>query len=44
VNRNTIHHGMKVRSGTKYIITKWFRERGFGPMFHRGGVAAAPST
>lgn len=26
-NPSTIHHGMKVRSGTKYIITKWFRER-----------------
>jgi prolyl 4-hydroxylase len=27
VNPNTLHHGMKVRSGTKYIVTKWFRER-----------------
>jgi prolyl 4-hydroxylase len=27
VNTNTIHHGMKVRSGVKYIVTKWFRER-----------------
>ncbi len=27
VNANTIHHGMKVRSGVKYIVTKWFRER-----------------
>lgn len=27
VNPSTIHHGMKVRQGTKYIITKWFRER-----------------
>ncbi len=26
-NLATIHHGMKVRSGTKFIITKWFRER-----------------
>ncbi|HEX8256253.1 MAG TPA: 2OG-Fe(II) oxygenase [Allosphingosinicella sp.] len=26
-NVNTLHHGMKVRSGTKYIITKWFREK-----------------
>ena len=26
-NEATLHHGMKVRSGTKYIITKWFRER-----------------
>ncbi len=27
VNANTIHHGMKVRGGVKYIVTKWFRER-----------------
>lgn len=26
-NPSTLHHGMKVRSGTKYVITKWFRER-----------------
>lgn len=26
-NPSTIHHGMKVRAGTKYILTKWFRER-----------------
>jgi prolyl 4-hydroxylase len=26
-NDSTIHQGMKVRRGTKYIITKWFRER-----------------
>ena len=26
VNPATIHHGMKVRAGTKYIVTKWFRE------------------
>ncbi len=26
-NAATLHHGMKVRSGTKYVITKWFRER-----------------
>ncbi|TPG43147.1 2OG-Fe(II) oxygenase [Sphingomonas koreensis] len=29
-NPATIHHGMKVRVGTKYIITKWFRERPWG--------------
>ncbi|QHL90844.1 oxygenase [Sphingomonas changnyeongensis] len=29
-NPSTIHHGMKVRAGTKYIITKWFRERPWG--------------
>ena len=27
VNANTIHHGMKVRTGVKYVVTKWFRER-----------------
>lgn len=26
-NPDSIHHGMKVRAGTKYVITKWFRER-----------------
>jgi len=26
-NPATLHHGMKVRSGTKYIITKWYREQ-----------------
>lgn len=26
-NYDTLHHGMKVRSGTKYVVTKWFRER-----------------
>ena len=26
-NEATIHQGMKVRRGVKYIITKWFRER-----------------
>ena len=25
-NHATLHQGMKVRRGTKYIITKWFRE------------------
>jgi prolyl 4-hydroxylase len=26
VNPATLHHGMKVRTGTKYVITKWYRE------------------
>ncbi|WP_448500727.1 prolyl hydroxylase family protein [Sphingomonas sp.] len=30
VNPATIHHGMKVRTGTKYVITKWYRERPWG--------------
>lgn len=29
-NPNTLHQGMKVRKGTKYVITKWFRERPWG--------------
>ncbi|MEL6706799.1 MAG: 2OG-Fe(II) oxygenase [Pseudomonadota bacterium] len=29
-NPNTLHHGMKVRKGTKYVITKWYRERAWG--------------
>lgn len=28
-NPATIHQGMKVRRGTKYVLTKWFRERPF---------------
>lgn len=30
LNPHSIHHGMKVRSGIKYIITKWFRELPWG--------------
>lgn len=26
-NEATLHHGMKVRSGVKHIITKWYREK-----------------
>ena len=26
-NPATLHQGMKVRRGTKYIVTKWYRER-----------------
>ena len=29
-NVNTLHQGMKVRSGVKYIVTKWFREKPWG--------------
>ncbi|MBY9061531.1 2OG-Fe(II) oxygenase [Sphingomonas yunnanensis] len=29
-NPATLHHGMKVRAGVKYVITKWFRERPWG--------------
>lgn len=31
VNPATLHQGMKVRAGVKYIITKWFRERQRAP-------------
>jgi prolyl 4-hydroxylase len=27
LNHATLHHGMKVRKGVKYVITKWYRER-----------------
>lgn len=27
VNPATLHHGMKVRKGSKYVITKWYREK-----------------
>ncbi|MEH3036702.1 MAG: 2OG-Fe(II) oxygenase [Sphingomonas adhaesiva] len=30
LNPATIHHGMKVRAGTKHVITKWYRERPWG--------------
>jgi prolyl 4-hydroxylase len=29
-NPATMHHGMKVRRGVKYVITKWYRERPWG--------------
>ena len=29
-NPATLHQGMKVRRGTKYTLTKWFRERSAG--------------
>lgn len=29
-NYATLHHGMKVRAGTKYVVTKWFTEGPWG--------------
>ena len=29
-NDATIHQGMKVRRGTKYVLTQWYRQRPFG--------------
>jgi len=26
-NPATLHHGMKVRQGVKYVITKWYCEK-----------------
>jgi prolyl 4-hydroxylase len=34
VNRDTLHAGLPVEKGHKVIITKWFREKGGGPMFY----------
>ena len=33
-NADTLHSGLPVEAGHKIIITKWFRERGAGPMFY----------
>ena len=30
LNPATLHQGMKVRDGVKYVITKWYRERVWG--------------
>jgi len=30
VNPATLHHGMKVRKGEKFVITQWYRERPWG--------------
>lgn len=30
VNPDTLHHGMKVRRGSKYVITRWYRELPWG--------------
>ena len=30
LNAATLHHGMKVRKGVKYVITKWYREKPWG--------------
>lgn len=29
-NPATLHHGMPVRKGTKYVVTRWYRERPWG--------------
>ena len=37
VNPDTLHAGMPVVAGHKIIITKWFRERGVGPLSYDAG-------
>lgn len=37
-NPATLHHAMKVRAGTKYVLTKWFRERPWGWLGEQGEV------
>lgn len=32
-NPATMHHGCPVEKGTKYIVTKWFRDKGKGKMY-----------
>jgi prolyl 4-hydroxylase len=32
-NHDTLHQSMPVIKGTKIIITKWFRDKGIGPVF-----------
>ena len=34
-NRDTLHAGLPVTRGHKVIITKWFREKGSGPLLYR---------
>lgn len=34
-NPYTIHHGMKVREGAKYVVTKWYRDMGDGPLVRK---------
>ncbi len=31
-NPFTLHHGQKVRAGEKYVITKWYRDKGEGQL------------
>ena len=35
-NTNTLHQGMPVLAGVKYVITKWYRERPWGVNRWRG--------
>lgn len=37
-NKQTKHGGMPVKKGQKYIITKWFRDKGEGDVFYSNAV------
>lgn len=39
-NRWTEHEGMAVEAGEKYIVTKWYRDKGAGPLFMEESNAA----
>jgi prolyl 4-hydroxylase len=42
-NRFTLHQGMPVIAGLKYVITKWYRERPWG-VAAAGVSASAPRS
>jgi prolyl 4-hydroxylase len=44
VNPATLHAGMKVRSGMKYVVTKWYRERAWPVIGTSRPLAIDPST
>lgn len=41
-NPDTLHHGTPVETGEKFILTKWFRQRGEGVMVTRDPKEACP--
>ena len=47
-NYDTLHEGMRVLEGTKYLVTKWFREgpwiKDYIQTYIAGGIENAPGT
>jgi len=41
-NPDTLHHGTPVEAGEKFILTKWFRQRGEGVMITRDSKENGP--
>jgi prolyl 4-hydroxylase len=41
-NPHSLHTGMPVEEGIKYVITKWYRERPWGWYGHHGVTPVAP--